>query len=40
MLMKMNEKKKKKKKKKAQGLGTLLDKIEDNGHIKLDNIEI
>ncbi len=24
----------------AQGLGALLDKMEDNDHIKLDNIEI
>ncbi len=24
----------------AQGLGTLVDKMEDNYHIKLDNIEI
>ncbi len=24
----------------AQGLGALLDKTEDNDHIKLDNIEI
>ncbi len=27
-------------KQEAQGLGPLLDKIEDNDHIKLDNIEI
>ncbi len=27
-------------KQEAQGLGVLLDKMEDNGHIKLDNIEI
>ncbi len=24
----------------AQGLGALLDKMEDNDHVKLDNIEI
>ena len=29
-----------KRKKEAQGLGALLDKMEDNDHIKLDNIEI
>ena len=28
------------KRQKAQGLGALLDKMEDNDHIKLDNIEI
>ena len=27
-------------KKEAQGLGALLDKMEDNDHITLDNIEI
>ncbi len=27
-------------KQEAQGLGALLDKMEDNDHIKLDNIEV
>ncbi len=32
--------KEEKKKKEAQGLGALLDEMEDNDHIKLDNLEI
>ena len=39
-MYKFKKLKKKKKTQEAQGLGFLLEKTEDNDHIKLDNIEI